>query len=250
MHIEKAAAFCCMLVSAGCSSTSHIGDQPAENPDKLSGRTTIFIAELMQAALHQYECAIGIFMDGSEQVGTVFKTKIDDKSYAYITAGHNLPYGKTKNLSLQFNCNGKKEIRKITNAEKLSGIDVALLRLDDDIDGMIELPPGEVAGLEIDIPNYSYLEDFDKSLKWAIVPARGRVISEKDGRIFFTSDVIKPGASGAPIINRLGKVIGVVTGRYLEKNGSYSGVGNGYTIQQVLRAIAVRGGSGNSERVR
>lgn len=251
MDIKNAAICAFMLVMTGCSTTKDGVEQFVEkSADALQLMQQLDKAMAETIRLSRTECLIAVFMDGNEQVGTAFKIKIDDKSYAYITAGHNLSYGKTKNLSLLFKCGNKSETRKITNAEKLSGIDAALLRLDQDVDEMAELLPGGFVGLEVSVPNYSYLEDFDKRLKWAFVPSKGRIISEKDGQIFFISDVIRPGASGAPIINEFGKVVGVVTGRYLEKNGSYSGVSNGYTIQQVLRAITVRSNSGNAERVR
>lgn len=195
-------------------------------------------------------CQVAALMNGSEQIGTAFKTNIGNKFFAYLTAGHAIPLKKQKNFVISYRCGDISVSQKVLAVEKLAGIDVSILRPATDISEMPIIldgknnEAGDLGEKPLIIPNYSGLSDLDANLKNEFIFSRGVFIAVKENKIYFTADIIKPGASGAPILNKNGRVIGVVTGRLLEKNGVFSGVGYGVPIQQVFESFTVGRGGG------
>ena len=208
------------LVAAGCA----LPQAPAENPK------------------HTPSCAVGILLAGRDQVSTVFKLKIDN-NVAYLTTAHSLP-SKPKDMSVIFRCNGAMAEQPVLTSESLPGLDVALLGLPGPLLGMPALKPERATTERIRIPHYPNMSALDPRLAEMAIEIDGKIFGEKGGRIYYTATPIRIGASGAPVLNENGRVVGISVGRLMDGN-IFSGIGYGETIERVLTALAIRDRSGN-----
>lgn len=184
-------------------------------------------------------CPTAYLMNGDSQVATVFKVIVDKRIVAYLTANHAAVGQQNKKLSIVYRCGDQEVIRKIINTEKLASLDAILLSPESDISEMPALSVKAAEAGSVYIPTFTAIGDIDKNLKGVMVPLSGSILLVKEGVVYFKVNGIRPGASGAPILKD-GDVVGLVVGRYLEKNGGYSEYGYGIDIQQIFKAIAAR----------
>lgn len=230
---------CMILMVAGCAS-----GVPEVQP------VSVVRAEERQVNKSKTDsCLVALLMSGNDQIGTAFKVSVDGKITTYLTASHVLAGLKNKKPNLIYRCGGLEVTRKVVNMEKLASLDAVLLSLEKDI---VEIPalPVKAAreGAAVNIPGFAAIGGVEDKLKGVMVPLSGDILSVQEGFVYFKANGIRPGASGAPIIEN-GNVTGIVVGRYVEKGGASSEFGYGIDMRQIFRAIASRFPGSGADRL-
>ncbi len=183
-------------------------------------------------------CNVALLSSGKEQLGTVFKLQVGS-GVAYLTAAHSLPAIKTRDLNITYKCQMLTIRQKVIALENLPGIDVAIVRPANLIAELPTLQPSSSQAGAITIPNYSLMTSLDPQLGEVSIESVGSLIYRKDGKIYFTASILRSGASGAPVLDPQRGVIGIIIGRFMEGN-IYAGIGFGYSVEKILRAISAR----------
>jgi hypothetical protein len=189
-------------------------------------------------------CNVALLNGTKEQLGTVFKLQVGTE-VAYITAAHSLPTNRTLDLTMTFKCNKNVVRQRIISIESLPGVDAALIRPANGIAEMPTLRAGVPRIGAINIPNYPNMSNLDPRLSEVAIDSAGSIFLFKEGKVYFTSQTLRPGASGAPLIGFDGLVLGILTGRYME-GGTYAGIGYGDSIEKILLSISSRNRSSSN----
>ena len=224
METMKLGVWCVLfasLVAAGCA----LSPPPTESPK------------------HMPSCSVGMLFAGREQVSTVFKLQLDNNSVAYLTTAHSVP-SKVKDMSVVFRCDGALAEQQVVSSEPLPGVDVTLLGLPGPIVGMPALRFERATIERVRIPHYPNMSALEPRLAEMAIEIDGKIFGEKSGRIYYTATPIRIGASGAPVLNERGRVVGISVGRLMD-GSVFSGIGYGEAIERVVAALAIRDRSGN-----
>jgi S1-C subfamily serine protease len=118
--------------------------------------------------------------------------------------------------------------------------DLAVLRLLDPPEGLVELPLGDSSELSVGRKVLAIGNPFglDTTLTVGVVSALGREIQSPSGRqirgVIQTDAAINPGNSGGPLLNSLGQLIGVNTAIY-SPSGASAGIGFAIPVNTVER---------------
>lgn len=181
--------------------------------------------------------SIGMLVNNGEQIATAFKIRNKDQTY-YLTAAHVFSEKSKASAKLVFNCKGVVDVVKVIDFKKIPNIDVAAFSPEKDINRMpvMATEPPKVG--KISIPNFSSFTDIDPRLSGVLFNSYGDMVKVDGDMIYFSANIIRAGASGAPVINDRGAVVGVLSGRFLEKGGYFSGVGYGISMEQVLKYLS------------
>jgi len=188
--------------------------------------------------------------NGKPAVGTGFL--IDDRRI--ITAQHCVPLGWSLEIE---GCNPTARLKRIVTFKNQTGqtptkpkVDIAVLEFDSD-----PFPNTPKFKLWSDAP----LEDILamgypplKGFKSGLIASKGEIISKetsesRDELMIIFSATIKGGNSGGPIINRLGKVVGIVTHllKVSESDIQRLGYGLAFPAQRILDLLNLARGKGN-----
>ena len=120
--------------------------------------------------------------------------------------------------------------------------DLAVLRLTDLPDGLVELPLGDSSELSVGRKVLAIGNPFglDTTLTVGIVSALGREIQSPSGRkirgVIQTDAAINPGNSGGPLLNSLGQLVGVNTAIY-SPSGASAGIGFAIPVNTVREVV-------------
>lgn len=120
--------------------------------------------------------------------------------------------------------------------------DLAVLRLTDPPEGLIELPLGDSSELSVGRKVLAIGNPFglDTTLTVGVVSALGREIQSPSGRkirgVIQTDAAINPGNSGGPLLNSLGQLIGVNTAIY-SPSGASAGIGFAIPVNTVREVV-------------
>ena len=120
--------------------------------------------------------------------------------------------------------------------------DLAVLRLIDPPDGLVELPLGDSSELSVGRKVLAIGNPFglDTTLTVGVVSALGREIQSPSGRkirgVIQTDAAINPGNSGGPLLNSLGQLIGVNTAIY-SPSGASAGIGFAIPVSTVKEVV-------------
>ena len=120
--------------------------------------------------------------------------------------------------------------------------DLAVLRLTDPPEGLIELPLGDSSELSVGRKVLAIGNPFglDTTLTVGVVSALGREIQSPSGRkirgVVQTDAAINPGNSGGPLLNSLGQLIGVNTAIY-SPSGASAGIGFAIPVNTVREVV-------------
>lgn len=120
--------------------------------------------------------------------------------------------------------------------------DLAVLRLLDPPDGLVELPLGDSSELSVGRKVLAIGNPFglDTTLTVGVVSALGREIQSPSGRkirgVIQTDAAINPGNSGGPLLNSLGQLIGVNTAIY-SPSGASAGIGFAIPVSTVKEVV-------------
>lgn len=183
---------------------------------------------------------------GREQISTVFKLQVGP-DVAYLTTAHSVS-AKSKDLTVTFRCGNKVSKQRVVSSESLPGIDAAVLGLAEPIAEMPAFNPSHATLGQIRIPYYPNLAVIDSMLLEVAVQIEGQIFNEQGGKLYYTATPIRQGASGAPLLNETGQVVGISVGRLMDGN-VFSGIGYGETIERLLATLAIRnrgGGNGSA----
>lgn len=179
-----------------------------------------------------------------EGTGTGF---IWDKEGHIVTNYHVIKEGNLAQVALTQHHQeiNQKELQEVFSA-KLVGIapnrDLAVLKIDAPPDLLKALPVGNSNSLQV---GQSVLAignpfGFDQTLTTGVISGLGREIKSVTQRIIKgviqTDAAINPGNSGGPLLNSLGRLIGVNTAIY-SPSGAYAGIGFAVPIDTVKRVV-------------
>lgn len=120
--------------------------------------------------------------------------------------------------------------------------DLAVLRLTDPPEGLVELPLGDSSELSVGRKVLAIGNPFglDTTLTVGVVSALGREIQSPSGRkirgVIQTDAAINPGNSGGPLLNSLGQLIGVNTAIY-SPSGASAGIGFAIPVNTVREVV-------------
>ena len=120
--------------------------------------------------------------------------------------------------------------------------DLAVLRLTDPPEGLVELPLGDSSELSVGRKVLAIGNPFglDTTLTVGVVSALGREIQSPSGRkirgVVQTDAAINPGNSGGPLLNSLGQLIGVNTAIY-SPSGASAGIGFAIPVNTVREVV-------------
>ena len=120
--------------------------------------------------------------------------------------------------------------------------DLAVLRLIDPPEGLIELPLGDSSELSVGRKVLAIGNPFglDTTLTVGVVSALGREIQSPSGRkirgVIQTDAAINPGNSGGPLLNSLGQLVGVNTAIY-SPSGASAGIGFAIPVSTVKEVV-------------
>ena len=120
--------------------------------------------------------------------------------------------------------------------------DLAVLRLTDPPEGLVELPLGDSSELSVGRKVLAIGNPFglDTTLTVGVVSALGREIKSPSGRkirgVIQTDAAINPGNSGGPLLNSLGQLIGVNTAIY-SPSGASAGIGFAIPVNTVREVV-------------
>ena len=120
--------------------------------------------------------------------------------------------------------------------------DLAVLRLIDPPEGLVELPLGDSSELSVGRKVLAIGNPFglDTTLTVGVVSALGREIQSPSGRqirgVIQTDAAINPGNSGGPLLNSLGQLIGVNTAIY-SPSGASAGIGFAIPVNTVREVV-------------
>lgn len=183
-------------------------------------------------------CQTFELLNESENIGTGFFYALDAQVFS-ITAAHVLLLnGTTGSLYLRPACS--KEKYKVQEHQILRGLDLVILVTDKDkipeAAGIIGTPAPPLYGEEIFSPNLSNVQKIEPRFKGQFIPSTGRFIKNQRPTILFTMDILYPGASGAPIVNKNSRLVGMITNRVVDKN-TYTGLGFGIMKDSIDDAI-------------
>ena len=120
--------------------------------------------------------------------------------------------------------------------------DLAVLRLTDPPEGLVELPLGDSSELSVGRKVLAIGNPFglDTTLTVGVVSALGREIQSPSGRkirgVIQTDAAINPGNSGGPLLNSLGQLVGVNTAIY-SPSGASAGIGFAIPVNTVREVV-------------
>jgi len=120
--------------------------------------------------------------------------------------------------------------------------DLAVLRLTDPPEGLVELPLGDSSELSVGRKVLAIGNPFglDTTLTVGVVSALGREIQSPSSRkirgVIQTDAAINPGNSGGPLLNSLGQLIGVNTAIY-SPSGASAGIGFAIPVNTVREVV-------------
>ena len=120
--------------------------------------------------------------------------------------------------------------------------DLAVLRLAEPPEGLIELPLGDSSELSVGRKVLAIGNPFglDTTLTVGVVSALGREIQSPSGRkirgVIQTDAAINPGNSGGPLLNSLGQLVGVNTAIY-SPSGASAGIGFAIPVNTVREVV-------------
>jgi|GEM_PF-4909873 len=182
---------------------------------------------------------IQLLNDDNKTLGTgVLYAK--NKQVFMLTAGHVLAFSPNSNIYIRGACSAEKHA--LTGFIQLKGIDVAVLfspgaKSDKKIIGWVDSP----ANKESSSLDYVYTEFFSefhdkpKFFNAPPFPSAGQVVEIGKNKITFTMAFIHKGASGAPLLNEHGKLLGLITQRELYQGAytGYAGLGEGVSYEAI-----------------
>ncbi len=120
--------------------------------------------------------------------------------------------------------------------------DLALLRVVDPPGDLTALELGDSSTLEVGQQVLAIGNPFglDRTLTVGIISSLGRTIRAESGRmiedIIQTDAAINPGNSGGPLLDTLGRVVGLNTA-ILSRTGENAGIGFAIPVEQIKRAV-------------
>lgn len=120
--------------------------------------------------------------------------------------------------------------------------DLALLRIDLPLSGLVPLPVGTSADLLVGQQVYAIGNPFglDKTLTTGVISALDRTLPTASGQeitgVIQTDAAINPGNSGGPLLDSAGRLIGINTA-IASMTGAYSGIGLAVPVDTVNRVV-------------
>ncbi|MBX3462318.1 MAG: trypsin-like peptidase domain-containing protein [Planctomycetes bacterium] len=165
-----------------------------------------------------------------------------------VVTNHHVVAGATQ---VQVTVGGRNYRATVVNASP--NHDLAVLRLQGDVQGLVPLPLGSSSDLRVGQTAIVIGNPFgfDQTMTTGIVSALNRTLESKDGNLMHgliqVDAAVNPGNSGGPLLDSAGRLVGVTTAIY-SPSGASAGIGFAVPVDTV-NAIVPRLLGGRSTQV-
>lgn len=181
-----------------------------------------------QGAIHKRFANAVVTIEGNAVSGIGFVASADGKKFLYTAA--RVLSGNTK---LTIRCTSGTALTKFGALEAAEGADIVRLEILDEVADVVELmESSKELGKDSDLVSLSVTQGANE-----VVAAKGRYMSTTGDMLDVDSGLIQSG-SGAPIIDPYtGKVLGMTTDQYQERNDIWSDASNPVTPMRMAAKL-------------